>query len=384
MIKTNPIYLDYNATTPLDPRVLEEMLPFFSDQFGNASSVHHPYGWAAEEAVERAKEQIANLIGAKAHEIYFTSGATEAVNLGLLGLFSTFKSKSHLITCATEHKAVLDTCHHLEKMGHEVSYLPVNAEGAIDLKKLEDEVKSTTQAICFMHANNETGVVHPLKTLGEFAEARGLHFFSDATQSLGKIELNVKELQIDLAAFSAHKLYGPKGVGAIYIRQSDSLKIAPQLFGGGQQKGIRPGTLNVPGIVGFGKACAIAKQEMAQENKRLELLKSAFENEMDSLEQVSINSSKAPRLPNTCNLTISDIDGSKLIRGLKRLAISQGSACNSGTFYPSHVLQAMGISDDLALSSIRVCLGRFTKEEEIQIAAEEIKAIVKKLSLVKA
>ena len=376
------IYLDHNATTPLDPRVLEEMLPYFGDKFGNASSTHHPFGWDAEEAVEIARERISSLIGAKANEIYFTSGATEAVNLALLGLFEGFSKPSHIITCSTEHKVVLDTCNHLEKLGHEVSYLAVNDNGSIDLANLEKEIRPNSKAICLMHANNETGLIHPLEEIGAFAKANGLVFITDATQSLGKINLDLAKFQLDMAAFSAHKIYGPKGIGALFIKQKIASKISPQLFGGGQQKGIRPGTLNIPGIVGLGKACEIGKKEMEEESKRLSQLKFLLENEMRNIGGIKINAEKSPRLPNTSNLSIKNIDGSKLIRSLKKLAISQGSACNSGSFKPSHVLHAMGIEDELAMSSIRIGIGRFTKEEDILIAIEEIKTAIHKLRTV--
>lgn len=382
MNTSKPIYLDHNATTPVDPRVLEEMLPYFGDKFGNASSILHPFGWDAEEAVEISKERISSLIGVKPNEIYFTSGATEALNLGILGLFESFEKPAHLITCATEHKAVLDTCKHLEMLGHEVTYLPVDKNGSLDLSDLQKQIGPATKAICLMHANNETGLIHPLSQIGEVAKKNGLVFITDATQSVGKIDLNLKKSQVDLAAFSAHKMYGPKGVGALFIKNEVTNTISPQLFGGGQQKRIRPGTLNVPGIVGFGKACEIAKNEMKEEDKRLNRLKSLLETELRKIDEININSESAIRLPHTSNLTIEHIDGSKLIRALKRLAISQGSACNSGTYKPSHVLNAMGLTDELALSSIRIGMGKPTTEEDVLTAVQEIKSAFYKLSKV--
>lgn len=379
MNTSKPIYLDHNATTPVDPRVLEEMLPYFGDKFGNASSILHPFGWDAEEAVEISKERISSLIGVKPNEIYFTSGATEALNLGILGLFESFEKPAHLITCATEHKAVLDICKHLEMLDHEVTYLPVDKNGSLDLSDLQKQIGPATKAICLMHANNETGLIHPLSQIGEVAKKNGLVFITDATQSVGKIDLNLKKSQVDLAAFSAHKMYGPKGVGALFIKNEVTNTISPQLFGGGQQKRIRPGTLNVPGIVGFGKACEIAKNEMEEEGKRLSRLKSLLESELRKIDEININSESAIRLPQTSNLTIEHIDGSKLIRALKRLAISQGSACNSGTYKPSHVLNAMGLTDELALSSIRIGMGKSTTEEDVLTAIQEIKSAFYKL-----
>lgn len=376
------IYLDHNSTTPVDPRVLDEMLPYFGDKFGNASSIHHPFGWDAEEAVEISKARISSLLRVKPNEIYFTSGATEALNLGLIGVFENFEKPAHLITCATEHKAVLDTCKHLEKLGHEITYLTVDKSGSLDLSDLQKNIRPTTKAICLMHANNETGLIHPLSQIGEIAKKNGLIFITDATQSLGKIDLDLNKSKVDLAAFSAHKLYGPKGIGALFIKNEITNTISPQLFGGGQQKRIRPGTLNIPGIVGFGKACEIAKNEMENEGIRLNRLKSLLESELRKIDEININSESAYRLPHTSNLTIKHIDGSKLIRALKKLAISQGSACNSGTYKPSHVLNAMGLTDELALSSIRIGMGKSTIEEDVLVAIQEIKSAFYKLSKV--
>lgn len=378
----NKIYLDYNATTPVDPEVLESMLPFFTEQFGNASSINHAYGWDAEEAVMIAREQVARLIGAKPTEIYFTSGATEAVNLSLLGACKANAEKGdHIITCVTEHKAVLDTCRELESRGTQVTYLEVDESGAINLEDLKEAITDRTILVSLMHANNEIGVIHPLKEIAAITRKRDILLMTDATQAVGKIPLDVQDLDVDLAAFSAHKLYGPMGVGALYVRKNPKANLSPILFGGGQEKGLRPGTLNVPGIVGFGKACEICSKEMEEEAQQLKTWRDHLESELQHLENTRINGRGTSRLPHMTNLSFEHIDGSKLIRSLKNLALSQGSACTSATVEPSHVLKSLGHSDELALSSIRIGLGRFTKEEEIDIAIETIQDAIHQLRL---
>ena len=374
----NKIYLDYNATTPVDPRVLEEMLPWFSTHFGNTSS-DHTFGWHAAEAVELAREQIAKLINASPNDIFFTSGATEAVNMALSGLT---KAGDHLITSKTEHKAVLDTCTHLEKHSRSVSYLDVDANWHVDLEFLSSSVQENTGLISLMHSNNETGVTHPLEKVSEIARSHSVLLMTDATQSLGKIPFDVRSLCVDVATFSAHKLYGPKGIGAIYLSERAKKMMSLLLFGGGQEKGFRPGTLNVPAIVGFGKACEISQKEMENDSARLGALMNYFEEEISLLDGVIINGKDVTRLPYTTNLSFREIDGSQLLRRLKSLAVSQGSACNAVTKKPSHVLKAMGLSDELALSSVRIGFGRPTTKKEVDLAIEIIKTEIPKLKTV--
>jgi cysteine desulfurase len=376
------IYLDYNATTPVDPRVLDEMLPYFTDKFGNASSVNHKYGWDAEESVSMSREQVARFIGAKPNEIYFTSGATEAINLSLLGVCNRRTGTgNHIISCATEHKAVLDCCQELEKRGFQVTYLKVDENGAIDLDRLKSAITGQTIMVSLMAANNETGVIHPLREISAITKEHGILLMTDATQAIGKIPFNVHDLGVDLAAFSAHKFYGPKGIGGLFVRKNLYAKLSPLFFGGGQEKGMRPGTLNAPGIVGLGKTCEICSEEMEIESQRLRKWRDYLEDELQKLEQVQINARTSPRLPHMTNISIKHIDGSRLIRALKNLALSQGSACTSGTVEPSHVLKAMGHSNELALSSLRIGLGRFTTVEEIDITIESIKDSISKLRL---
>lgn len=380
MKRANKIYLDYNSTTPVDPRVLEEMLPYFNERFGNASSVSHMFGWEAEEAVNLAREQVAGLIGASAGEITFTSGATEAVNLVIRGMFmANDDTRRHIITCATEHKAVLDTCKFVEQSGGTVTYLPVDKSGSIDLKKLENAITDHTILVCLMHANNEIGTIHPLKEIARITREKSIPLLSDATQSVGKIPVDVNELGVDMITFSSHKLYGPKGAGALYISKKNKPGITPILTGGGQEKGMRPGTMNVPAIVGFGKACEICSKEMKDETNRLSPLRDQMESELSGLSDAQVNGNLTNRLPYMTNLTFQNIDGSHLLLRLKDLAVSQGSACTSATQKPSHVLKAIGLSDDRALSSIRVGLGRFTTEEEIEAAIREIKDVIPRL-----
>ena len=376
------IYLDYNATTPVDSRVLDVMLPFFSDKFGNASSGQHVFGWEAEEAVDLAREQVARLIGARPNEIHFTSGATEAINLAFMGICDAYQHKGkHIITCVTEHHAVLDTCQQLEKRGLDITYLEVDKDGMIDLDDLQRAFREETILISLMHANNEIGVIHPLKEIAALAKNRNVLLMTDATQAVGKISFDVEELNIDVAAFTAHKLYGPKGVGALYLRKRPKVHITPYLFGGGQERGLRPGTLNVPGIVGFGKAIELCAEEMQHDADRLHKLRERIERELLSIEGVQINGNAKNRLPHMTNMSFQHIDKSRFIPSMKRLAVSRGSACSSTTIRPSHVLKSLGLSDQLALSSLRIGLGRFTTKEEVDTAIDIIKATVENLRL---
>jgi cysteine desulfurase len=382
MLRPKKIYLDYNSTTPVDPRVLEFMLPFFSEKFGNASSTSHAFGWDAEEAVNIAREQVANLIGARPAEIYFTSGATEAINLAIFGVCGNSQNQgNHIITCVTEHKAVLDTCHQLERQGNEVTYLKVDKSGSIDLEELRKSITHKTVLISLMYANNEIGVIHPLKEIGEIAKDHKIPFLTDATQAVGKIPFDAESLYVDMAVFSAHKLYGPKGAGALFVRNSSEFSLKPHLFGGSQERGLRPGTLNVPAIVGFGKACEICANEWKKDSNHLAKLRDLLEYELTKTEDVQVNGHQSLRLPHMTNLSFHNIDGSRLIRSLKNLAVSQGSACTSATWEPSHVLKSIGLSDELALSSIRLGMGRFTTEEEIHTAIKSIKETIEQLKI---
>ena len=377
-----PVYLDNNATTACDPRVVEAMLPYFTRFFGNAASRNHVYGWQAKEAVDYAREQVAALIGAEPQEIIFTSGATEADNLAIKGVFDMYKGKgNHIITVATEHKAVLDTCKHLEKQGADITYLDVQQDGIVDLTLLEAAIKPTTILIAVMYANNETGVVQPVKEISAIARKHGVIFFSDGVQAAGKIAVDVNTDSIDLLALSAHKMYGPKGVGALYVRRKNPrVKLTPQLDGGGHERGVRSGTLNVPGIVGFGKAAELARNEIETEGKRLSILRDKLEQAFLQLEEVTINGSIAHRLPHVTNLSFKFTESESLMMGFsKNIAVSSGSACTSASMEPSHVLKAMGLSDEMAFAALRFALGRFTTEEEIDYAIEEVSAAVKAL-----
>lgn len=377
-----PVYLDYNATTPCDPRVVEAMLPYFSGQFGNAASRTHMFGWQAAEAVDYGREQVARLIGSEPKELVFTSGATEAVNLAIKGVFDAYAFKgNHIITCVTEHKAVLDTCAHIEKMGGEVTYLAVNRQGLIDIEELTAAIKPSTILVAIMYANNETGVTQPIRDISRVAKERDVLFFSDATQAVGKIAVDVLSDGIDLLACSAHKLYGPKGVGALYVRRKNPrVKISAQIHGGGHERGLRNGTLNVPGIVGFGKAVELCLQEMESDAKRLQSLRDKLENALLQTELTAINGSRGHRLPHVANISFQYAEGEALMMGAnKDIAVASGSACTSASLEPSHVLKAMGLEDDTARSSLRFSLGRFTTEEEIDYAVEKVTAMVKKL-----
>nr|WP_298736336.1 IscS subfamily cysteine desulfurase [uncultured Chitinophaga sp.] len=377
-----PIYLDNNATTPCDPRVVETMLPYFTETFGNAASRNHPFGWAAEEAVDYAREQVARLIGADTKEIIFTSGATEADNLALKGVFEMYAAKgNHIITCETEHKAVLDTCKHLEKTGASVTCLKVNHEGLIDLKELEAAITPQTIMVAIMYANNETGVIHPIREISHITRKHGVLLMTDATQAVGKIPVDVHKDGIDLLAFSAHKMYGPKGIGALYVRRkSPRVKVTAQMDGGGHERGMRSGTLNVPGIVGFGKACELALQEMEAEAKRLSALRDKLEKALLQLEESYVNGSPVHRLPHVTNVSFKYVEGEGLMMGFnKNIALSSGSACTSASLEPSYVLKALGLGDDLAHSSLRFGLGRFTTEEQIDYTITAVTETVNKL-----
>ena len=363
------IYLDNNATTPVDPRVMEAMIPYFTQNFGNAASRNHPFGWVAEEGVDYAREQVAKLIGAEDKEIIFTSGATESINLALKGAFEMYAKKgNHIITVKTEHKAVLDTCKHIEKMGGEVTYLDVKYDATIDLAELEAAIKPNTILICVMYANNETGVIQPMKEIGQICEKHGVLFMSDITQAAGKIPINVKELGIHLAAFTAHKMYGPKGVGALFVnRVKPRVKVVAQVDGGGHERGMRSGTLNVPGIVGFGKAAEVAMQDMHKDAERLSKLRDKLQTAlMEQLEEVTINGNVNNRMPHVTNMSFKHVEGEGLMMTFNQeIGLSSGSACTSASLEPSYVLVAMGLGDDLAHSSLRFSLGRFTTEEDI-------------------
>jgi cysteine desulfurase len=373
-----PIYLDNNATTPMDPRVLDAMLPYFNQKFGNAASRNHAFGWVAEEAVDYAREQVAKIIGANEKEIIFTSGATEADNLAIKGVFEMYKDKgNHIITTTTEHKAVLDTCKHIEKLGARVTYLPVKADGLIDLKELEAAMTSETILVSIMYGNNEIGVIQPIKEIAAIAHKFGALFMTDATQAVGKIPVDVIADGIDLLAFTAHKIYGPKGVGALYVRRKGPrVKVTAQMDGGGHERGMRSGTLNVPGIVGFGKACEICMQEMESEAKRLSALRDRLQNSLLELEESYVNGNVEHRLPHVANISFKYVEGEGLMMAMKDLAVSSGSACTSASLEPSYVLKSLGLSDDLAHSSIRFGLGRFTTDEEVDYAIEVTKKSV--------
>ncbi len=381
MIKL-PIYLDYNSTTPCDPRVVEAMLPYFTEKFGNAASRSHAFGWEGEEAVTQAREQVAALIGAEPGEIIFTSGATEGDNLALKGVFELYVSKgNHIITVVTEHKAVLDSCHHIEKLGGAVTWLSVGADGLIDLRELEAAIRPTTILIAVMYANNEIGVIQPIRAISAIARKHGVLFFTDATQAVGKVSVDVNRDGIDLLTLSAHKFYGPKGIGALYVRRKDPrVRLTAQMDGGGHEKGMRSGTLNVPAIVGMGRACAICAAEMETDASRIARLRDRLEAGLLAIEGARVNGSLTHRLPQTTNISFSHTDGQALLAGLgKDVALSSGSACTSASMEPSYVLTALGLNDDLAHSSLRLGLGRWTTEEEVDYAISRITETVARL-----
>jgi cysteine desulfurase len=377
-----PIYMDNHATTPVDPRVLEAMLPYFTQQFGNAASRNHVFGWTAEEAVENARAQIARLINASPKEIVFTSGATESDNLALKGVAEMYREKgNHIITQVTEHKAVLDTCKRLEKYGYQVTYLPVDREGRVDPDDVRRAITPKTILISIMYANNEIGVIQPIEEIGRIAKEHGVLFHVDGVQAVGKIPVDVQKDGIDLLSISAHKIYGPKGVGALYVRRKNPrVQLAAVIDGGGHERGMRSGTLNVPGIVGLGKACEICQQEMPTESERLRALRDRLKDGILSrLDEVYINGSMKYRLPNNLNLSFAYVEGESLLMGINDVAVSSGSACTSATLEPSYVLKALGVGEDLAHTSIRFGLGRFNTEEEVDYVIERVVETVNRL-----
>jgi len=377
-----PIYMDNHATTPMDPRVLQAMLPYFTEKFGNAASRNHSFGWAGEEAVENARQQVASLINATAKEIIFTSGATESDNLMIKGVAEMYREKgNHIITQAIEHKAVLDTCKNLEKHGFEVTYLPVQKDGRVDPEDVRKAIKPTTILISIMYANNEIGVINPIAEIGKIAKERGIIFAVDGVQAVGKIPVDVQKDNIDLLAISAHKLYGPKGVGALYVRRRNPrVQLSAIIDGGGHERGMRSGTLNVPGIVGLGKACELCQQEMAQESERLRGLRDRLKKGLEAkLDEVFVNGSLEHRLPNNLNMSFAYVEGESLLMGINDVAVSSGSACTSATLEPSYVLKALGVGEDLAHTSIRFGLGRFTTEEEVDYVTDKMVQVVTKL-----
>jgi cysteine desulfurase len=376
-----PIYLDYHATTPVDPRVLEVMLPYFSQEFGNAASKSHAFGWHAEEAVEAARAEVGRLVGASAKEIVWTSGATESDNLAIKGAAQFYAEKGrHLITCKTEHKAVLDSMHALERQGFEVTFLDVERDGRLDPARLQASLRKDTILVSVMHANNETGVVHPIEEIGRITRAAGVLFHCDAVQSVGKIPFDVERANVDLASLSAHKMYGPKGVGALYVRRKPRVRLVAQMDGGGHERGFRSGTLNVPGIVGFGKAAALALAEGEAERRRVLALRERLRHGLEAgLDLLTVNGSLEHRLPGNLNVSFAYVEGEALMMAIKDVAVSSGSACTSASLEPSYVLRAMGVSEDLAHSSIRFGVGRFTTEEEIDQVVRLVVEKVRKL-----
>jgi cysteine desulfurase len=377
-----PIYMDNHATTPLDPRVLDAMMPYLTSTFGNAASRNHSFGWEAEKAVEVAREQIAKLIGATAKEIIFTSGATESNNLAIKGIAEMYRERgNHIITQVTEHKAVLDTCKRLEKAGFRVTYLPVKADGLIDLDDLKRAIDDKTILVTIMFANNEIGVIQPVAEIGKICREKSVIFHTDAVQAIGKVPVDVNSMNIDVLSLSGHKLYGPKGVGALYVRRRNPrVQISEQINGGGHERGMRSGTLNVPGIVGLGKACEIAREEMASEDKRLRALRDKLKAKLESsLDYIHVNGSMEHRLPGNLNMSFVYVEGESLLMGINDIAVSSGSACTSATLEPSYVLKALGLGDDVAHSSIRFGLGRFNSEAEVDYVADKVIDIVQKL-----
>ena len=377
-----PIYMDNHATTPMDPRVLEAMLPYFGKVFGNAASRNHQFGWEAEQAVDKAREQVAKLIGCTPKEIIFTSGATESNNLAIKGIAEMYREKgNHIITQVTEHKAVLDTCKKLEKMGYEVTYLPVETDGLISLEKLRAAMTGKTILVTIMFANNEIGVIQPVEEIGKLCHEKGVLFHTDAVQAVGKIPVDVQEMNIDVLSLTAHKIYGPKGVGALYVRRRNPrVQITEQINGGGHERGMRSGTLNVPGIVGLGAACEIAMHEMAAEAARQaglrDYLRQKFENALD---YVHVNGNMDHHLPGNLNMSFVHVEGESLLMGINDIAVSSGSACTSATLEPSYVLKALGLGDDVAHSSIRFGLGRFNNKAEVDYVSDKVITVVKHL-----
>ena len=377
-----PIYMDYHATTPVDPRVVETMLPYFHEKFGNAASRNHSFGWAAEEAVENARAQIARLINATPKEIIFTSGATESNNLALKGAAEMYREKgNHIITQVTEHKAILDTCKRLEKYGYEVTYLPVAKDGRIDLDDLRRAITAKTILITIMYANNEIGVVQPIQEIGKIAKEKGILFHTDGVQAAGKIPVDVQKDNLDMISLTAHKIYGPKGCGALYVRRRNPrVQLSAQIDGGGHERGMRSGTLNVPGIVGFGKAAELCQNEMAEESTRLSGLRDRLKDTVFAkLDEVYINGSMTHRLPHNINISFAFVEGESLLMGINDVAVSSGSACTSATLEPSYVLKALGVGEDLAHTSIRFGLGRFNTQEEVDYVTSRVIEVVQRL-----
>ena len=377
-----PIYMDNNSTTQTDPRVVEAMLPYFTQKFGNAASRNHPYGWEAETAVEEAREQIANLIGASAKEIIFTSGATESNNLAIKGVAAMYKKKgNHIITAPTEHKCVLDTCKRLERDGYQVTYLPVDVYGRVSAQQVRDAITDKTILVSLMFANNEIGTINPMKEIGKVCKEKGVLFHTDGVQAVGKVPVNVQELGIDLMSLTAHKLYGPKGIGALYVRKKDPrVRLEPIIDGGGHERGMRSGTLPVPLIVAFGEACAIAQKEMPEESKRTFALRERLRTGiMDQLTETYLNGHPTERLPGNANISFAYVEGEGMMMGIKDVAVSSGSACTSASLEPSYVLRALGVGDELAHSSIRFGIGRFTTVDEVDYVIDLVVREVKRL-----
>jgi len=377
-----PIYMDYHATTPVDPRVLEAMMPYFNVKFGNAASRNHPFGWEAEDAVEAARKQVADLIGANPKELIFTSGATESNNLAIKGVAEMYREKgNHVITCVTEHKAVIDTCKKLEKQGLRVTYLPVQKDGRIDLDELRASITDKTILITIMSANNEIGVIQPIAEIGAIAKEKGIIFHTDGVQAVGKVPFDVNALKVDLVSISGHKIYGPKGVGALYVRRrSPRVLLAEQISGGGHERGMRSGTLNVPGIVGLGTAAQLCREEMEKDSARLRRLRDRLNEELHkNLDEIYINGSMEHRLPHNLNISFAYVEGESLLMGINDVAVSSGSACTSASLEPSYVLKALGAGDDLAHSSIRFGLGRWTTDEEVDYVVDKLTKVVRRL-----
>src|SRR6059036_32167 len=377
-----PLYLDNHTTTPMDPRVLQAMLPYFTEKFGNAASRNHAFGWESEKAVDNARKQVADVIGANPKEIVFTSGATESDNLAIKGVAEMYAEKgNHIIAPATEHKAILDTCKKLEKHGFRVTYLPLKPDGLVDLDQLRDSITDKTILVTVMYANNEIGVIQPVAEIGRVCRERGVMFHTDGVQAFGKVPVNVNKDNIDLMSITAHKIYGPKGVGALYVRRRNPrVQLTAQMDGGGHERGMRSGTLNTPSIVGFGEAAAICQREMAEESKRLAHLRDKLKNKLqDELDEVFINGTMDSRLPNNLNISFAYVEGESLLMGINDIAVSSGSACTSASLEPSYVLKALGAGDDLAHSSIRFGLGRWTTEDEVDYVADKLAHVVTRL-----
>jgi cysteine desulfurase len=377
-----PIYLDYHATTPVDPEVLKAMLPYFTEIFGNAASRNHEYGWTAEAAVEKARQQIARLIGANEKEIIFTSGATESNNLALIGAAEMYKEKgNHIITSPIEHKAVLDTCHYLEKKGFQVTYLTVDKYGQVSPESVRNAITPQTILVSVMTANNEIGTINPIAEIGKVCKEKGVFFHTDAVQAAGKIPLNVEEMGVDLLSLSAHKIYGPKGIGILYVRRRNPrVRLVPLIYGGGHERGMRSGTLDVPSIVGFGKAAELAQKYLVEEPARIQAMRDRFWTGLQKeLDEIYLNGHPTERLPNNLNVSFAYVEGESMMMGMKEIAVSSGSACTSASLEPSYVLKSIGVGEDLAHTSIRFGLGRFTTDEEVDFAMAKVISTVKKL-----